>query len=178
MYPWDGKNIYFIGFMGTGKSRVGKAFAHLLGWPFADTDDMITLREKSSIKDIFANRGESYFRDVEDEIVRQVVNRKHWVIALGGGAVLRAENWQLIQQSGLTICLEAAPEVLFSRLSRKGGRPLLAGLGREELDQRINSLYDARKPVYDQAQYHFESLEEVPARVLAEKIFLYLRDEP
>ncbi len=178
MYPWDGKNIYFMGFMGTGKSRVGKAFAAFLGWPFADTDALIEQKTGLRISDIFTQQGEQVFRALEDEVVEAICTRKHWVVSLGGGAVVRPENWRKIQASGITICLHADAEVLFKRLSRKGKRPLLEGLSAEALSERITSLLRVREPIYRQAHYQFESREEISASALAERIFLYLQDEP
>jgi shikimate kinase len=178
MYPWDGKNVYFIGFMGTGKSRVGKAFADLLGWPFADTDALIEDETGLRVSEIFSQSGEPAFRTLENEMVERICGKKQWVISLGGGAVMRDENWRKIQNSGLTICLNADSAVLFKRLARKGQRPLLDGLTDDALYERIVSLLKMREPIYQQAHYHFESREEVSARDLAEKIFLYLQDEP
>ncbi|HPR88554.1 MAG TPA: shikimate kinase [bacterium] len=178
MYPWDGKNVYFMGFMGTGKSKVGRAFARLIGRPFADTDDLIVARAGMDIRAIFTAKGEESFRALEDEVVQEICGRQQWVISLGGGAVMRPNNWSLICATGITICLEASLEVLTNRLSRKRERPLVQGLGAEALRRRIEDLYAERAPIYQQAHYHFESREEVTASQLAETIFLYLRDEP
>ncbi len=177
MYPWDGKNIYFMGFMGTGKSRVAKALAQLLGWPFQDTDNLIVAAAGLSIEDIFAIHGEAHFRKLEDEVISKIANLKHHVFALGGGAVLREHNWQLLQKSGLTICLYADKEVLYKRLLRKHHRPLLKGLTPPEVKKRIDELLQQRQPYYDRAQYHFQSFEEVRAEELAKKIFHHLLDE-
>ncbi len=178
MYPWDGKNVYFMGFMGTGKSKVGRAFARILGWPFADADDLIADRAGMPIEEIFKQKGEEFFRALEDEIVDEISRRSQWVISLGGGAVLREANWEKLQASGLTICLEASLEVLASRLSRKHNRPLVRGLSGEALQNRIQELYSERAHAYARAHYHFQSREEVTSAALAEEIFLYLRDEP
>ncbi|HQG45723.1 MAG TPA: shikimate kinase, partial [bacterium] len=171
MYPWDGKNVYFMGFMGTGKSKVGRAFARLLGRPFADTDDLIVERAGMDIRTIFAQKGEAWFRACEDEVVQEICGRSAWVFSLGGGAVMQPANWARICETGLTICLEASIEVLISRLSRKRGRPLVQDLDDAALRRRIEELYAEREPVYRQAQYHFESREEVAAWQLAENIF-------
>jgi shikimate kinase/3-dehydroquinate synthase len=178
MYPWDGKNVYFMGFMGTGKSKVGRSFANLIGRPFTDTDDLIVERTGMPIHVIFKEKGAAWFRALEDEIVQEISGRTEWVVSLGGGAVMREQNWHLIRNSGITICLEASNEVLTSRLARKRERPLVDGLSDEALSLRIRELYEQRAPVYQQADYHFESLEAVSAPEFAEKIFLILRDEP
>ncbi|MBN2357379.1 shikimate kinase, partial [candidate division KSB1 bacterium] len=176
-YPWDGKNIYFMGFMGTGKSRVARAFARLLGWPYQDTDAIIVEKAGLSVEDIFALHGEAYFRELEDEVVSDISKKKHHVFALGGGAVVREHNWNLIENSGLTICLYAEKKVLVQRLHRKHHRPLLKNLTLEEIQRRVDELLSQRQPYYDRAQYHFQSLEEVRADQLAVKIFNQLMDE-
>jgi len=178
MYPWDGRNIYFMGFMATGKSRVGRELARLLGWPFTDTDSLIEQRAGKSISRIFADEGEPRFRQLESEVIREIADRKQWVVALGGGAVMNDGNWQVISQSGLTICLNASVDVLCKRIAEKDHRPLMANASAEELRQRIISMLERRSPFYQKAQYHFESREEVPAKDLAQQIFIYLRDEP
>jgi len=177
MYPWDGKNIYFLGFMGTGKSHVGKALAKLLGWPFEDTDHLIEKKAGLRIEQIFAVKGEPHFRALEDQVIEEIAEKRHWIFSLGGGAVVREQNWQLIEKTGLTICLHADREVLYQRLARKSHRPLIKGLAPDAMRQRINSLLAERQPYYDRAQYTFESSEKIRAEELAEQIFTQLRDD-
>jgi len=167
-----------MGFMATGKSKVGRELARLLGWPFTDTDSLIEQQACKSINRIFADEGESHFRRLENQVIREIAGRKQWVIALGGGAIMNDGNWQLISQSGITICLNASVDVLCKRIAEKDHRPLMANASAEEQRQRIISMLEKRSPYYQKAQYHFESREEVAAKDLAQQIFFYLRDEP
>lgn len=169
--PWHGKNVYFLGFMGVGKSRVGGAFARLLGWPFHDTDDLIVARAGISIPEIFAQKGEEGFRRIETEVIREVAGWKNNVIALGGGAVLRAENWELINSSGITVLLTAPIEVLSERIGRNQHRPLLANLSEEERRRKIADLLTQRRPFYSRAQFTFESQNTRNISAFARQIF-------
>ena len=178
MYLWDGRNIYFMGFMATGKSKVGRELARLLGWSFTDTDSLVEQQAGKSISRIFADEGEPQFRQLESKVIQDIAGRKQWVIALGGGAIMNDGNWQLISQSGITICLNASVDVLCRRIAEKDHRPLMANASAEEQRQRILSLMEKRSPYYEKAQYHFESREDVAAKDLAQQIFLFLRDEP
>ena len=177
MYLWDGKNVYFMGFMATGKSRVGEEFARLLGWPFFDADSLIEKQAGKSINTIFAQDGSNVFRKLESDIIFELSKKKHRVIALGGGAVVAKKNWQQIKNTGVTICLSATPQVLFDRISRNKDRPLMNDYSAEELLLNINTLLQERLPIYELADYTFESCADVTATDLAMRIFEKLRDE-
>lgn len=169
--PWHGKNIYFLGFMGSGKSRIGGAFAQLLGWPFHDTDDLIESRTGKIISDIFAQEGEEGFRNHETDVIREVSGWKNNVIALGGGAVLREVNWELITTSGITICLTAPVAVLSERINRSRNRPLMANLSKNERRRKISDMLAQRQPLYDRAQFSFESSNKRSVAEFISKIF-------
>jgi shikimate kinase / 3-dehydroquinate synthase len=177
MYPWDGKNIYFIGFMATGKSKVGSEFAKIIGWPFCDTDDLIEDRAGKTISEIFEKDGEPVFRKFENDIIAEYSEKKHNIISLGGGAVMSDLNWQLVCQSGLTICLHAALPVLHERIKNRDHRPLLNSLADSELLDKITKMLKIRESRYLEAEYKFESKKEVLASDLANTIFEILRDE-
>ena len=177
MYLWDGKNVYFMGFMATGKTHVGSSLANLLGWPFHDTDTLIEEKAGKTITEIFADDGEKHFRDLETAVIADVAKVKHHVIALGGGAVIRPENFDMIKKSGITICLSASEDVIFNRIIQKQHRPLMASYSPDEQRARIKNMLDERKPYYEKADYVFESCDDVSAHQLAEKIFFILRDE-
>lgn len=157
MLPWSGKNIYFLGFMASGKSRIGRELAALLGWPFHDTDALIEAKAGKRISQIFEEEGEQYFRDIESAVIKQVAEMKNNVIALGGGAVLRHENWRCISESGITICLEAPVKILSDRIARNQHRPLLADLSNKERIEKIADMLAIRQPFYDRAQFVFKS---------------------
>ena len=172
----NGKNIYFIGFMATGKSKVGEELAHMIGWPFFDTDTLVEKAAGKTISEIFAWNGETGFREMERKIVQEVTSRRNHVVALGGGAVLDAENWLRIAGSGITICLSASVETLFARIAKKSHRPLMISKSDDELYEKIESLLAVRQPVYNKAQLSFESREDVSAKDLAKKIFQELQN--
>ena len=118
-------NIVLTGFMGTGKSAVGKLIAKRLGWQFFDTDEVIEKDIKLKISDIFKYKGEPYFREVEAKAIKLVSLLDKAVIACGGGVVLRAENMNELEKNGIVICLCASPEKVLSRTSKNTDRPLL-----------------------------------------------------
>ncbi len=166
-----GKNIYLLGFMATGKSRIGRELAQRLRWPYVDTDHCIEESAGHSISEIFRLQGEAAFRELESATIRQVAGRTHQVVSLGGGAIMRPENWRMIQESGLTICLTASVDTIVQRVQRKDNRPLLRGQTREELVKNIQALLNERLPYYRRADYFFESREEVSPYALTDTIY-------
>jgi shikimate kinase len=118
------KNIYLTGFMGAGKSTVGRRLAKSIGYRFADLDQLIVAREGKPIPEIFASHGEAYFRDCETAVLADQVRAVDTVYATGGGIVARAENRALMKASGQVVYLRAGWTTLQQRLSRGSGRPL------------------------------------------------------
>jgi shikimate kinase len=171
MLPWSGKNIYFLGFMASGKSRIGKAFAHMLGWPFLDTDELIEQRSGKKISQIFADDGEVVFRQIETAVIKDVSELKNNVIALGGGAVVRDENWRYLDESGVTICLNAPVHVLADRIGRNDERPLMANLSHNERVQKIRDMLRVRQPFYARARFQFESSDDLSIQEFVNHIF-------
>jgi len=177
MYPWDGKNIYFMGFMASGKTAIGKQFSSMMNWPFYDTDNLIEKNAGKAISRIFADDGEENFRKIETDVIQQVAAKKHQVIALGGGAVIRDNNWNMITQSGITICLTAPVVVLANRIIQKNHRPLMADLNSRELLQKIENMLKERQPYYKRADYSFENGGELSVKEFTLAIFNTLRDD-
>jgi len=169
--PLTGKNIYLLGFMATGKSRIGWELAQRLQWSYVDTDHCIEQSAGHSISEIFRLQGEAAFREMESATIRQVAGRANQVVSLGGGAIMRPENWRVIQESGLTICLTASVDTIVQRVQRKDNRPLLRGQTREDLVRNIQALLDERLPYYQRADYFFESREEVSPHALTDTIY-------
>ena len=99
----DERNIVLIGFMGTGKSVVGKKLASFLKRDFIDTDAVIVEREKERIPRIFQIKGENYFRDIESQVIQEISNKKRCVIATGGGSVIRKENFKALKKNAIVI---------------------------------------------------------------------------
>ena len=138
-------NVVLFGFMGTGKTAVGKEVARRLQMQFVDMDDVIEEKEGCSISDIFAEKGESYFRRLEADVAEKLSREEGQVIATGGGVVLNRESVDALQSSGVGICLMASPEVIFQRIKGEAHRPLL--LGRDPLE-KISILLERREPFY------------------------------
>lgn len=156
------RNIVLIGFMGTGKSVVGRILARRLGWALVDTDRRIVARERASIPQIFARRGEAYFRDVEARVIAEVARRRDVVIATGGGAVLRPENMQRLRGYGWIVSLTAPADALLKRLADGERRPLLRG---GDVRQNVIRLLDQRRPLYRDADLMVDVSVATPERV-------------
>lgn len=119
------ENIYLLGFMATGKSSVGKILADRKRFEFVDLDNLIELKEKRRIADIFSQDGQPYFRKVEKEVLEEVSKKNKLVVACGGGIVIDPGNIQLMKKTGMLICLRAKPEVILKRALGSKQRPLL-----------------------------------------------------
>jgi len=156
------EQIFLTGFMGTGKSKIGQLLARRLQREFLDTDRMIEERAGQSIAEIFDSRGEEAFRSVEHQCLQQAVTHTAAVVALGGGVITQDKNWELIRDNGILVCLEATPETILERVSRKEDRPLLAGLTRAKKLEKIRSLLSARAAYYDRADIKIISTDECP----------------
>ncbi|MCD6309400.1 MAG: shikimate kinase [Candidatus Eremiobacteraeota bacterium] len=142
------KNIYLAGFMGTGKSTVGKELARLLGRKFIDMDSVLEKRLGMKIPEIFEKHGEDYFRKEEKKLAMELAGTHNKVIATGGGSILDLEVREAFRSSGLIIGLEAQENELVNRLSRTGKRPLVKD--RKTIPRRVKELLEEREPVYKQ----------------------------
>lgn len=121
----ENPNLVLIGFMGTGKTSIGKLAACSLGFEFVDTDAMIVKKARKAIPRIFAEDGEAAFRDMETSILHKLKGRGNLVVSTGGGIVLREENRALLKDIGFTVWLSAKPETIYGRVATNRGRPLL-----------------------------------------------------
>lgn len=171
------RNIVLIGFMGTGKSAVGQVLARRLGWTFVDTDRRVEARERATVAQVFARRGEPYFRNVEARVIADVARRWDAVIATGGGAVLRPENMQRLREHGWIVSLTAPVDVLLKRLE-DGHRPLLrpaphgGGLG-GDVRGSVVRLLDERRPLYRDADLMIDVSVASPERI-ADAVIAFL----
>ena len=138
------RNIILVGFMGTGKSVVGKLLAKKLNMDFVESDEMIEIREKMPIKDIFEKKGEPYFRELETKAVKLLSVLDKAVISCGGGVVLRPENMDELEKKGVIVCLTASPEKILER-TKGNARPLLAV---KDPLSKIKELLKAREQYY------------------------------
>ena len=158
-------NLILIGFMGTGKTSLGKLLANKLGRGFVDLDQKIENDAGMTIPEIFELHGEKYFRELEKKAVREVSERKNLVIATGGGTVKDSENVRLLKNSGVIVCLTCDPEEIFRRTERRGERPVLDGGGEERLET-IKKLLAEREKFYSQANYKIDTTDWSPLQIV------------
>ena len=144
----DAGNIALTGFMAAGKTVVGRRLARVLGWSFVDLDAVIEAGEGLAVREIFASRGEPYFREREKTALGQVLDGSEQVIALGGGAVVDPDNLTLLKQRSLLVWLRVSPGTVLSRVGGGDDRPLLQGPDRLK---RIQELSAQREGIYAQA---------------------------
>jgi shikimate kinase len=144
--PESVRNLVLVGFMGSGKSSVGREIARRWGFRFIDTDTSIRQKYRKSIPDIFASFGEALFRDEENQTLQELQNTNRAVIATGGGIVLQPRNHPLLRALGVVVWLTASEEVIWERVSRNQNRPLLRT---QNPRATINNLMSTRYPLYD-----------------------------
>lgn len=160
------KNIYIVGFMGTGKSVAGKLLAKSLNLEFFDLDSSIEEKEGRKIKEIFAEKGEAYFRKIEKQAVQEVSNKDRLVVACGGGVVLDKGNIDILKKTGRLISLTSRPEVILSRCQANCDRPLL---NVKDPQDEIKKLLAIRQPFYAEAEISIDtsdlSVEEVVRQI-------------
>ncbi|MDK2791249.1 MAG: shikimate kinase [Deferribacteres bacterium] len=142
------KNIYLVGFMGTGKSTVGRALAKRLDRVFKDLDDLIEEKENKKIAEIFEEKGEEYFRKIESEVINEISRKEKFVIATGGGAVVNEENYKRLKESGVLISLVASPEEIYERTKNSKNRPLL---------NVQNPIEEIKRLMFERAYYYIKS---------------------
>lgn len=163
------KNIVLIGFMGSGKTSVGKALAKKLDFKFVDLDDVIEKTVGMKLSEIFKKFGEPRFRDIESDVVNSVTKKTGQVIATGGGVVLRDENMTNLKKNGIIFCLKASEDVIFERLKHCDNRPLLMV---EDPEERIRELLSKRETLYEKADFSVDTSgltpEEVADRIIIE----------
>lgn len=141
-------NIVLIGFMGVGKTTVGKLLAQRLGYRFVDVDQVIENETGLSVSQIFSIYGEGYFRQLERQTIRRILDSSGMVIATGGGAVMDPANFSFLMENGWVIALDASEEVLWERLKSCKNRPMLYS---DDPRQRMRALLEMRRPVYYKA---------------------------
>ncbi|WP_018970096.1 shikimate kinase [Rubritalea marina] len=146
------KNIILVGFMGSGKSTIGRELGQLLSYPLIDTDAVVEEEQQISISDIFSLKGEPYFRDCETAAVQKLLGDclDHHIIATGGGLPLREENRKLLRELGYVVWLDATPDSILERTARSTNRPLLQT---ENPRETIESMLHERNAIYKDAAH-------------------------
>ena len=160
--------IYLVGFMAAGKTTVARALARRLDWRAEDVDELIEARERAPVAEIFARKGEPYFRSVEKEILRLLLPMRHTVVATGGGTFADAENRAAISRDGFSVWLDVPFEVVLARIPADGRRPLAAD--RVQMER----LFVARQAAYSYANLRIAA-GLAPAGEIAERIVDYLK---
>ena len=164
--------IYLVGFMGCGKTTIGRLLAEKLGWTFADIDADIEAEQEASIEEIFQQRGEEDFRELETRAIHQRVRRiqsgEPMVVALGGGAFAQPANLELVNNNGVTVWLDCPVDILWGRVEQAANRPL----ARDR--QGFEQLYDQRRQAYARADFRIEPPDENPAAAVAAVLALPL----
>lgn len=164
----DDAPIFLVGFMGAGKTTVGRELANRLGYHFIDLDELIAAQIGKSIQEIFAELGEDEFRRLESAAIQSCSDLVRCVVALGGGAYVREGNRRLVRAIGKTVWLDCPLETCLERIGGDEARPLLG-----DVDQ-MKTLLAQRRESYAQADYVIESGEQPPEE-LVEKIVSLLR---
>jgi len=143
--------VYLVGFMGAGKTSVGRALARRLDWQFADIDELIEKREHLSVADIFAKQGEPYFRGIERAVLAEQLPLRHTVVATGGGTFVDLQNRALIKADGAVVWLDAPLDRVIARIPQDGRRPLASDRA------NLERLFLARRPAYEQAHLRLDA---------------------
>jgi shikimate kinase len=164
-------NIALVGFMGAGKSTVGRLLAEKLKMGFIETDSLVEQKAGKSVEAIFKSDGEAAFRHIEAQAVADAAHSKNTVISCGGGAVLDPANVQRLKETSVLVYLKVEPDIVLKRVSgSRGVRPLLEG---EDPSRKISDLLESRRKIYeDAADIEIDTskwtVEEVAGRVMAE----------
>ena len=157
-----GRNIFLIGMMGSGKSQTGPDLAKMINYAFVDTDDVIEKASKQSIAEIFEKDGETVFRDLEKQVLKEISQHHSLVIATGGGLVTIPENWGILHQ-GIVIWLDLDLKRSIKRIeSDDKKRPLLND---DDLSQTFSQIYESRKPIYLESDLRIEVEDQSPYEV-------------
>lgn len=170
------KPIILIGYMGAGKTTVGKLLAGQKGWVFIDTDAKIEEQEGRNISDIFAADGEEVFRDKETDLIRQFSkeNLSQVIISVGGGLPLREENRRFLKEIGTVVYLFALKDTIIGRVKASTDRPLLQGEG---LSKKVEDMLLERDPIYRQAADFLIETDKKTAEEITEEIWKKIEKE-
>lgn len=168
-------NVFLIGFMGSGKSKLGKKLASRLDMPFLDLDELIENEENMTISQIFNLKGEAFFREAEKSVLFRHFSERNILLSLGGGACCNDSSWKFLEQNGLIIYVKEPVGILFGRLKKeRSNRPLIAHLTEDELKSFIGKKLKERSVFYEKAHFIYEK-EKSSLDFLVNQIKNYLR---
>ena len=159
--------IALVGYRGSGKSTIGKILAEKTGWELVCLDELIEKRAGKSIPEIVEQEGWERFRQLESEILKEVIKKDPAIFDLGGGVVEREENRKLIKENCFVVWLKASPEVLAERIKHSQNRPSLTG---KDFLEEISEVLARREPLYQELAHLELNTEQKPPQELAEKI--------
>ena len=170
------KNYVLVGYMGCGKTTVGKNLARICNMKFLDTDELIEEKQGRKISDIFATDGEQAFRDMETMVLQEMLNQKKtgYVISTGGGMPVREENRELLKKLGMVFYLKAKPETVYERVKGDTKRPLLQC---EDPLGRIRTMQEQREAAYKDAAHYVVEVDEYKQSEIAEQIKIKGREK-
>lgn len=169
------KTVVMVGMMGAGKTAVGNAVARALAVPFLDSDEEIVRAASRSIAEIFERDGEPFFRARETEVLGRLLRGSPCILSTGGGAFLSEANRALIRESGVSVWLRADLDLLWQRVRHKTTRPLLRTANPRET---LRQLYEARVPLYSQAEIVVDSAADLSVEDMAVKVVAALAARP
>jgi shikimate kinase len=161
-------NIFLIGFMGTGKSTIAETLKRKYDMQIVDMDAEIEKEQKMVISDIFATKGEEYFRDLETQLIKDLQKKDNVVVSCGGGAVLRDENVTEMRKSGKVVLLNATPETILQRVKNSHNRPLLEGNKNVDF---IRELMSKREDKYNAAAEITVSVDNRDVDEIADEVY-------
>jgi shikimate kinase len=165
-------NLALIGFMGAGKSSVGRIAAEQLQFRFVDTDELIEKRMGKTVTQIFAEQGEPAFRQMEQKVIEELAGKQKLVISTGGGVVLNPANLTSLKAHALVVCLWASPQVIWKRVRTQTQRPLLQT---PDPLAKIRELLAQREPLYRQADVLVNTGSRPPKEVVQQVLHQFLQ---
>ena len=169
--------IFIIGYMASGKTTFGRALARQTGMQHIDLDFYIEQRFHSSVREIFAKKGEEEFRRIEGAMLREVGEMDGLIVSCGGGTPCFGDNMDYMNSKGLTVCLQASEDVIADRILKAGGkRPLMAGKSREEIQQTMREHMKVRQPYYDCAQLKISGDRLENKRQITDTVFDFIKN--
>jgi shikimate kinase len=157
------KTIYLTGFMGSGKTTIGKLLSEKLSLPVIDTDQVIEEKLNKTIREVFETEGENKFREYEHKFLK-LMPTENTIVTTGGGIILRKENRDWMRQSGLVIYLHCDPEEILKRLADDQTRPLLDG----DKKKNVLSIFSDRSPFYHDADFKVDTTHKTPEEIVFE----------